>query len=129
MIWKLCGTAAVGIAVYALLKQFKPEYAVISEAATAAVLFLLVSGELEEVTRFFTDALGAAQIGASVSGSLLKVLGVSLITQFAADAARDNAQQALAQKIEFAGKTLILALALPVLKAVLQTIAEFAENL
>ena len=129
MIWKLLGIAAAGIAAVALLRKEHPEYAVIAEAAAAAVLFLTVSGALEEVTRFFGESLGAAETGLSVSDILLKSLGVALISQFAADAARDNAQQALAQKIEFAGKTLILALALPVLKAVLQMIASFAEGL
>ena len=129
MIWKLGAVAAVSIAAYALLKRCQPEYAVLSEVAAGALLFLLISGELEEIMSFFTEALAAAGIELSVSGILTKALGVALITQFAADAARDNAQQALAQKIEFAGKVLILALALPVLRAVLQMITEFAENL
>ena len=129
MIWKLCGTAGVGIAAYALLRRYNPEYAVLAETAAAAVLFFLVSWQLEQVTAFFTESLGEAQLGPAVPGVLLKVLGVALISQFAADAARDNAQQALAQKIEFAAKVLTLALALPVLKAVLQMISEFAENL
>ena len=129
MIWKIAGVAAVGVLGYALLKACKPEYAVVSEAAAAAALFWIVSGELENLTSFFADALGAAGAEISFAGILLKVLGVALITQFAADAARDNAQQALAQGIEFAGKVLILSFALPVLKAVLQMISEFAGNL
>ena len=129
MIWKLAGTAAVGVLSYALLKTYKPEYAVLSEAACAAAILFLISGELETVTAFFTETLAASGVELSFSGILMKVLGVALVTQFAADAARDNAQQALAQKIEFAGKVLMLALSLPVLKAVLQLIKEFSENL
>ena len=129
MIFKLLGVAAVGVVAYGLLKAYKPEYAVLSEVGCAAALFFLISGELESVTAFFTDTLSASGIDLSFSGILLKTLGVALVTQFAADAARDNAQQALAQKIEFAGKVLILALALPVLKAILQMISEFSRNL
>ncbi len=129
MIFKLLGVAAVGVVAYGLLKAYKPEYAVLSEVGCAAALFFLISGELESVTAFFTDTLSASGIDLSFSDILLKTLGVALVTQFAADAARDNAQQALAQKIEFAGKVLILALALPVLKAILQMISEFSRNL
>ena len=129
MIFKLLGISAVGIVAYGLLKAYKPEYAVLSEVGCAAALFFLISGELENVTSFFTQTMAASGVELSFSGILLKVLGVALVTQFAADAARDNAQQALAQKIEFAGKVLILALALPVLKAILQMISEFSNNL
>ena len=129
MIIKLCGIAAVGVVAYALLRQYKPELAVLSEIACAAALFFCVSGELTQITVFFEEALGASGADISFASVLLKVLGAALVTQFAADAARDNAQQALAQKIEFAGKVLILALALPVLQAVLQMISEFSKGL
>lgn len=129
MIWKLLGTAAIGILSYGLLKTYKPEYAAISEAATAAALLFLVSGELKNVTAFFAESLGSSGMDLSFSGVLLRVLGIALITQFSADTARDNGQQGLAQAVEFAGKALIVALALPVLKAVLQMIKEFSENL
>ena len=129
MIFKLLGVAAVGVVAYGLLKAYKPEYAVLSEVGCAAALFFLISGELAQVTAFFSGTRSASGIDLSFSDILLKTLGVALVTQFAADAARDNAQQALAQKIEFAGKALILALALPVLKAILQMISEFSRNL
>ena len=129
MIWKVAGTAAVGILGCALIRSYKPEYVLLAEAASAVALLWVISGELQTVLSFFSAALGQTGEALSFAGILMKVLGVALITQFSADAARDNAQQALAHGIEFAGKTLILALALPVLKAVLQMISEFAENL
>ena len=114
---------------YGLLKTYKPEYAALSQAATAAALLFLISGELKNVTAFFAESLGNSGMDLSFSGVLFRVLGVALITQFSADTARDNGQQGLAQAVEFTGKVLIVALALPVLKAVLQMIAEFSENL
>ena len=128
MILKLCGVAALELAVYALLRQYKPEYAVLSEIACAAVMFFLVAGQLEEIRGFFTAAMETAGVDISYAAVLLKTLGTALVTQFAADAARDNGQQALAEKIEFAGKTLILLFALPVLKAVLQLITAFTGD-
>ena len=128
MIFKLLGVAIAGAVAYALLKAYRPEYAVVSEFACAAVILYLIAGELSEVRGFFLSAMEASGVGADWAGGLFKTLGTALITQFASNAARDNGQSALAEKIEFAGKVLILALALPVLKAVLQLISALTEN-
>ena len=128
MILKLCGVVILELVVYALLRQYKPEYAVLSEVACAVIVFFMIAGQLEEIRGFFTAAMENAGVDVSYAGILLKVLGTALIAQFAADAARDNGQQALAEKIEFAGKVLILLFALPVLKAVLQLISAFSGD-
>ena len=128
MIYKVLGAALAGIVAYALLKSYRPEYAVVSEFACAAVILYLVAGELGEVRGFFLSAMEASGVGAEWASGLFKVLGTALITQFAADAARDNGQSALAQKIEFAGKALILVLTVPVLKAVLQLVLAIGED-
>lgn len=128
MILKLSGVVAVELVIYALLRQYKPEYAVLSEVACAGIVFFMIAGELEEIRGFFSAAMESAGVDVSYAGVLLKVLGTALISQFAADAARDNGQGALAEKIEFAGKVLILLFALPVLKAILQLIAAFSGN-
>lgn len=129
MIAKLFGVAIVEVAVYALLKQYKPELAVLSEIACGALVLLLAAGELGDLRAFFDGAAAASGAGGEYAAVLLKTLGTALISQFAADAARDNGQSALAEKIEFAGKALILALSLPVLKAVLQLVSDFAGDL
>ncbi len=129
MIFRLLGLAAAEIVLYSLLKQYKPEYAVLSEAACAAAALLLIASELSDVRAFFVRALESAGIRAEYASVLLKTLGAALVTQFAANAARDNGQSALAEKIEFAGKVIMLSLALPVLKAVLQLVTEITENI
>ena len=129
MIFKLLGLTAAEIVLYSLLKQYKPEYAVLSEAACAVAALWMIAGELADVRQFFSQALESAGIKTEYASVLLKTLGTALISQFAANAARDNGQSALAEKIEFAGRVLMLSLALPVLKAVLQLVAEFTGNI
>ena len=51
---------------------------------------------------------------------LLKALGVSVLTQLAADACRDSGETALSNKVELAGKVTILLLCLPLVKAMIQ---------
>ena len=71
-------------------------------------------------------ASGALGAGARDSGlddsfmqQLLKIAGLSLLLDFAAQTCRDAQEEALALKVEFAGRVLLLSSALPVLQALL----------
>ena len=53
---------------------------------------------------------------------LLKVGGISLLTDFAAQTCRDAGEDGLALKVELAGRVMLIALALPVMEALLSHI-------
>ncbi len=129
MIVKLCGIVFLSLAVYALLRQYKPEYAVFSELAAGVLILLLGAGEVAGVRDFFLETMEASGVDPVYAGILLKALGTAVVIQFASAAARDSQMNALADKIEFAGKLLILGFCIPVLKGVLQLVAAFSENI
>ena len=52
---------------------------------------------------------------------LFKSLGVCFLAQFAADSCRDAGENALASKVELAGKISILVLSLPLFEEIAQT--------
>lgn len=124
MILKLLGVALAQIVAYSLLKTYKPEYAPFSEVFAVGALFFLCLDELREVLSFATAAFENAGIDTGYFTILLKILGVTVLCQIAANLARDNAQSALASKIEFGGKVAVLSLSLPVLKAILSLVSE-----
>ena len=126
---KVTGIVVCEILVYTLLKQYKPEYAVLSEAACGAVLLFAVSDELETVLALFDGLLLEAGIAKEYLAILLKALGTALAVQFTADACRDAGNSAAASKVEFAGKVIMTASAVPLIKGVVGLITEFAGKL
>ena len=50
---------------------------------------------------------------------LVKVIGVAMVTQLAVDTCRDAGQQAIATKVEIAGRVTILSLSLPLFQELL----------
>ena len=126
---KITGIVVCELLVYTLLKQYRPELAVLSEAACGVILPFAVSDELEKVLALFGSLFletGAAREYISV---LLKALGTALTVQFTADACRDAGNSAAAAKIEFAGKVIIAASMIPLVEAVVELITGFAEKL
>ena len=126
---KISGTAVCGVLAYSLLKTYKPEFAPLCEILTVALIILFTADELTEIRSVFAQMFAEAGIESEYMRALLKALGTALITQFAGDTARDAGESALASKIEFAGRVVIIYCALPLLKAIAQLIIGLTENM
>jgi stage III sporulation protein AD len=55
--------------------------------------------------------------------TILKIIGIAYVTEFGAQVCRDAGEGAVAGKIEFAGKIMIMVMAVPIIALVLQTIS------
>ena len=53
---------------------------------------------------------------------MLKIIGIAYIAEFGAQIARDADQGAIAQKIELAGKVLIVVMAIPIFNVLIETV-------
>ena len=126
---KVTGIVVCGLLAYTLLKQYKPEYAILSEAVCGVILLFAVSDELEKVLALFGDLFLETGVAREYLSVLLRALGTALAVQFTADACRDAGDSAAAAKIEFAGKVIIAASAIPLIEAVVELITGFAEKL
>lgn len=108
----LCIIAAVTAAV---LKQFKKEYAlIVSLAAVIFVVFWLIGQVTPILNRLYILMSDAGMDG--YAGTLMKALGIALLTQLGADSCRDAGESALATKLEIAGRVSILVISLPLLE-------------
>lgn len=90
---------------------------------TAGLLILLtvmeqVTGILGSVS-VIADNFGIDKKGLSI---IIKVIGISCVAQFAANTCRDSGESALAEKVEMAAKILVLALAMPIVEIILQSV-------
>jgi len=81
-----------------------------------------VVDELRAVLNVVTDMANRAGAGEFYLGTVLRVIGIAYVAEFAAQIARDAGEGALASKVELAAKVLILVLAVPVLVAVLDLV-------
>lgn len=54
--------------------------------------------------------------------TILKIIGIAYIAEFGAQISKDAGQGAIASKIELGGKILILAMAIPILTAIIETV-------
>ena len=115
---KLAALCVVCLLPVILLRRQSPEQALLRTLAILAVVMArclsLAVPLLEELRALF----GRAGIEAAYVSILLRTTAAALVTRFCADLCKDGGSQALATAVETAGAIAALAIALPLLQAV-----------
>lgn len=117
---KLAALCAVCILPVVLLRKQTPEQALlltIAILAVAAARCVSLAMPLMEELRALFDRAGIEPIYLSI---LLRTLAAALVTRLCADLCKDGGSQALASAVETSGAVAALAIAMPLLKAVVE---------
>lgn len=105
-----------------VVKSQRPELAVLLSVAAGVILFLMVLGKIGAIMDVIKDLASRSGISMVYLGAILKIVGIAYIAEFGAQICRDAGEGAVATKIEFAAKILIMVLAVPIVVAVLQAL-------
>jgi len=105
-----------------VIKQQRPEIAVQLSLALATIIFLMVLSKISIVLDLFRDMAAKANISSMYLNTILRIIGIAYVTEFGAQVCRDAGEGAVAGKIEFAGKVLVMVMAIPIIALVLDTI-------
>ncbi|NLM46277.1 MAG: stage III sporulation protein AD [Firmicutes bacterium] len=108
-----------------VLREYKPFYAAMVAVVAGVLIFLRVVTYLSSLISYLTEMTLQTSISLVYLNTLLRIIGIAYIAEFASQICRDAGESVIAGKVEFAGKLLILVLAMPLLTAVLETILKF----
>ncbi|HMM21262.1 MAG TPA: stage III sporulation protein AD [Selenomonadales bacterium] len=107
-----------------IIRSQRPEIAVQLSLTLATIIFLLVLAKLDVVLNLFRELAEKASVSQTYLNTILKIIGIAYITEFGAQVCRDAGEGAVAAKIEFAGKILVMVMAVPIIALVLDTIVK-----
>lgn len=114
---------AIAAAVLALfLKQFRPEFSVFISIVAGAIIFLGIVPHIFEIFDLAYEFAGKSGLDAAYLTPVLKIIGITYVTGYGCELCRDAGFGALAAKLEMAGKVIALALALPIVRALFDTL-------
>jgi stage III sporulation protein AD len=121
-IMQIVGLALVATILVVILKNQRPELALQLSIVTGVIIFLLVVTKIKVVLDVLNDLALHAQVNSYYLTTVLKIVGVAYIAEFGAQICRDAGEGAIATKVEFAAKILVMVLALPIIVAVMESI-------
>lgn len=119
-ITQLLGVALLGAAALLPLKRQAPEFSFLGEVALLCVLFIFAAGYFADVVEAIKEISSLEGSGLRYAGLLLKAAGVTIAGSLASDMCRDSGETALANFIDLIVKVIVLSLALPVIRALLE---------
>lgn len=118
---RLVGFGLVVVVLLVVLGQFQQRaLALVVRLGAVAVLLLAVLGPLDQVLVALNRLVALSHVRGLYLSVLLKVVGIAYLATLGAQLAQDVGEQAVATKIELAGKVLILVLAVPVVTAIVR---------
>lgn len=119
---KLSGLAVLSAMLALILRRLRPEMGLAVTLAAGAILSVMLLPALESAVARVSAIARSGGVPDGYMTQLLKVGGVSLLTDFAAQTCRDAGEDGLALRVELGGRVTLIALALPFMEALLTQI-------
>lgn len=124
---ELIKMAFLGIAGVLLALQFKSvkaEYSIYVGLAVSLVIFGFLLRQVEVVIQQFSRMKEYMNGGEGYLGILLKVIGITYISDFSAGICKDAGYQSVAGQIELLGKVSVMFAGIPILFATIEQIQQ-----
>lgn len=118
----------LGIAASVLAMQFQnshKEYVVIVGLATSIFIFFSILLKIEVIVAAITKIQSAINVEAEYIETILKMLGITYVAELSSNICKESGYGSIASQIDLFAKVSILALSMPILLALLETIELF----
>lgn len=125
---KITTVAIIGIiaAILAVqLKTMKAEYSIYITLGAGILIIYFMLTELGTIMDLVNKIQSYISINSTYLTILVKMLGITYITEIASGICKDAGQSSLGSQIEIFGKLAILAISMPVIVALLETVQSF----
>ena len=108
-----------------MLKGQKKEYELYVTLGVSLCIFYFIMSKLQLVISVVNRMQDYVNLDTSYIGILIKMIGITYVSEFSASLCKDAGYQAVAGQIEMFGKLSILVISMPVIMVLLETIGDF----
>ena len=124
----VCALAVAAVIIIVTLKPKNAEVAVMLGIAACAVVIINLLGYASQITQKVSEIAAVSGISTGYIAVLLKVVGICLVTEFAANTCRDSGSSSLAGSVTLTGKILVTITALPLYTDILSTVTDLIRG-
>jgi len=115
----------IAVLIAIIFKKGKEEYSLYISIAACFIILMLGIGKLDVILDAINRLQGHIRINKAYISILVKIIGITYVTEFAASLCKDSGYNAIGEQVELVGKLSILAISMPILLALLDTINNF----
>ena len=119
---KIIGIGFIAVIISIILKQYKPEYAIYVSLIAGALILLMSMDKLSGIIDLLNNLASKTQINNQFLTILIKITGIAFLSEFAVSVCKDAGEAAIASKVELGSKVIIIAISIPIISALLETV-------
>ena len=122
IILKIVGFGILATLMVVILKENSKEVAIILIIASSIILLLSTINYLKPIVSMIENIVSNSSIESSYILVILKITGIAYLIEFGKDICIDAGQNSIANKMEIAGKIIIVSLSVPVITSVFEIV-------
>lgn len=119
---KIVGLGLIATLLIVIIKQQRPELAIQLSVVVGAIIFTMMIGKINSIVTLIKQLADKSNVSVLYMGTIMKIIGVAYIAEFGAQICRDAGEGAVATKIEFAAKIIVIVLAIPIIVSVFDSL-------
>lgn len=123
-ILQIVGIGLVTTIAALLLKQIKPEMAVLVGLCGGVLLLLMTVDYLTQIIGVFNLIVQKTGLSSNLFSIIIKIIGIGYLTEFTSNMCSDAGMGGLGDKVLLAGKLLIFVMSLPIIYNIIEIIVE-----
>ncbi len=126
---KIIGVALVTAFAALFLRGTKPELSFAVTIAGAVIILLFIVDMLASSFQIFGEIAEKTGIDDSLVKIIVKIVAIGYLVEFSAGVIEDFGSKSIADKLILAGKVIIFAVSVPIIRSMLELIGGFLELL
>jgi len=119
---QIIGIGLVSLIIIITVKQYKPEFTVYLSMFAGVLIVTLLLPKIEGIIQLLQHLSQKSAINNQFLILLLKMTGITFLTEFAVSICKDAGESAIASKVELGGKVIIIAMSIPIISSLLEMI-------
>lgn len=127
-IFQLVGFGLIATVLIVLIRNQRPELAMQLGLAAGIIIFVLVVSRLKAVVDVLNDLANNAGVNSYYLSTVLKIVGIAYIAELGSQVCKDAGEGAIASKIELGAKILVIAAALPIIVAAVESVVRLIPS-
>lgn len=123
---KIIGIGFLSLVIITILKEYKKDFVIYAEIIGGSIILYTLIDEMIGIVEFI-KGLSVTGINNSFILLLIKITGISILTEFAVSICKDMGESAIASKVDLGGKLIIVSLSIPIIASVLSGLLGLLE--
>ncbi len=119
---KILAVGLVTVFASVIVKQFKPEIAMLITIAGSILIIVMAVDSIKSVISSFYHIFQTTGVETTLLTPLLKIIAIGYIAEFGANICADAGASSVGDKILFCAKLIILVISLPIITTVVDMI-------